>query len=215
MKDGNVDIGGVWGTFDAGLEWVSEGDHLPSSAASNAQSEEALEESDEFAWDASVARSSPIAIGGRKRSGSQDSRASSLPGQSFPTPHYALPPSPPQSPEVRPTSRTDQPPADGLSRTSSVDFAHSTEAETADVDVPTHFLFLGSSLGNFNRPDAAEFLRSLPLREGSGDCLVLGLDGRNEQEIVEKAYNDPQGITREWAENLWNVSTRSIEHLVL
>lgn len=39
---------------------------------------------------------------------------------------------------------------------------------------PLHILFLGSSLGNFPRPDAVDFLKGLPLRPGSGDTLLLG-----------------------------------------
>jgi hypothetical protein len=195
MKAGNVAIGGVWGTFDAGLQWVSEGSHLARKAI---PADDSDEEADQFASGASYERSAPISIGingkGRPRSASQDSRASSVPGQSYPTLQPSLPHSPPHSPEVHPAARDDSPTRAPLS-----------DGTTADDDVPTHFLFLGSSLGNFTRPDAAEFLHSIPLRAGSGDCLVLGLDGRNDQDVVERAYNDPQGITREWAENMWNV----------
>ncbi|CED82772.1 Histidine-specific methyltransferase, SAM-dependent [Phaffia rhodozyma] len=75
---------------------------------------------------------------------------------------------------------------------------------------PIHYLFLGSSLGNFDREGAIEFLRSIPLRPGSGDRLVVGLDGRNEKEVVERAYNDPEGVTRAWAENMWSGVEREI-----
>lgn len=207
MQAGNVAIGGVWGTFDAGLQWVSEGHHLP--AAPSGGTDDSDEEADLLVSSASADRSAPIAIKrnghGRRRSESEDSRASSVPGQSFPTLQHSLPPSPPHSPEVRPAAGSDSPPRAPLglgdgARSS----ASGADAPTASADVPTHFLFLGSSLGNFTRPAAAEFLRSIPLRAGSGDCLVLGLDGRNDQDVVERAYNDPQGITREWAENMWN-----------
>lgn len=201
MKAGNVAIGGVWGTFDAGLQWVSEGSHLAREAAV-AVAGESDEEADQFVSGASYERSAPISIGkGRPRSASQDSRASSVPGQSYPTFQLSMPPSPPRSPEVHPVARDDSP--------SRAPLADSPDEPPSAEDVPTHFLFLGSSLGNFTRPDAAEFLRSIPLRAGSGDCLVLGLDGRNDQDVVERAYNDPKGITREWAENMWNVSLQS------
>lgn len=75
---------------------------------------------------------------------------------------------------------------------------------------PKHFLFLGSSLGNFSRDSAPAFLRSIPLRPGSGDSLVLGLDHRNEEALVQKAYNDPSGCTRRWAENMWNGVSRLV-----
>lgn len=94
---------------------------------------------------------------------------------------------------------------------------------------PLHFLFLGSSLGNFPRPDAVEFLKGLPLRPGSGDSLLLGelfrparldrrlmdirtgLDHRNDGELVKLAYNDPQGYTRTFALNGLRVAERILE----
>lgn len=66
---------------------------------------------------------------------------------------------------------------------------------------PLHMLFLGSSLGNFSRPDMASFLLQLPLRPGSGDNLLLGLDGDNGKELVERAYDDSKGITRAFVMN--------------
>jgi hypothetical protein len=66
---------------------------------------------------------------------------------------------------------------------------------------PLHLLFLGSSLGNFPRGEDAAFLRSLPLRAGAGDTLLLGLDHDNDAETIEVAYNDPKGYTREFIMN--------------
>ncbi|KAF8843379.1 DUF323 domain-containing protein [Paxillus ammoniavirescens] len=66
---------------------------------------------------------------------------------------------------------------------------------------PLHLLFLGSSIGNFSRGEDAEFLRSLPLRPGCGDTLLLGLDHNNDREEIELAYNDPRGRTRDFILN--------------
>jgi hypothetical protein len=76
---------------------------------------------------------------------------------------------------------------------------------------PIHFLFLGSSIGNFTRDEAADFLRELPLRSWSsgsdpasgsfGDTLLLGLDHDNEPSLIETAYNDPAGYTRKFIMN--------------
>lgn len=63
---------------------------------------------------------------------------------------------------------------------------------------PLHILFLGSSLGNFPRGEDANFLRSLPLRSGSGDTLLLGLDHDNDPAEIELAYDDSLGITRKF-----------------
>lgn len=63
---------------------------------------------------------------------------------------------------------------------------------------PLHILFLGSSLGNFLRGEDADFLRGLPLRPGSGNTLLLGLDHDNDPTEIEAAYNDSLGITRKF-----------------
>lgn len=76
----------------------------------------------------------------------------------------------------------------------------SPSGEESD-SIPIHLLFLGSSIGNFTRDGAAEFLRSLPLRAGSGDTLLLGLDHRNDPDLIRLAYDDPQGHTRAFAMN--------------
>lgn len=75
---------------------------------------------------------------------------------------------------------------------------------------PLHLLFLGSSLGNFDRVGSANFLRLLPLRPGSSDTLLLGLDGRNQKARVEKAYNDPVGYTEKFILNGLNVTARAL-----
>ncbi|KAL1407321.1 hypothetical protein Q8F55_006743 [Vanrija albida] len=105
-------------------------------------------------------------------------------------------------PAARPT-----PPAAATPR------AEPSEASPHAEDRPVHFLFLGSSLGNFDRESAAPFLRSLPLRQG--DTLLLGLDGRpapgaEGRRKVEVAYNDPQGHTRAFEEHGWDVAMEEL-----
>jgi hypothetical protein len=70
-----------------------------------------------------------------------------------------------------------------------------------EIQPPLHILFLGSSLGNFSREEAADFLLSLPLRPGSGDTLLLGLDHDNDKEKIERAYNDSKGYTAKFIFN--------------
>ncbi|KAH9917963.1 uncharacterized protein B0H18DRAFT_1123326 [Fomitopsis serialis] len=76
-----------------------------------------------------------------------------------------------------------------------------TPPSTPGDHSPLHILFLGSSLGNFPRGDDAAFLQSLPLRTGSGDTLLLGLDRDNDPKDIETAYNDPQGVTEAFIMN--------------
>ncbi|KAL1753967.1 histidine-specific methyltransferase [Schizophyllum commune] len=61
---------------------------------------------------------------------------------------------------------------------------------------PLHILFFGSSFGNFQRDAGAAFLRTLPLRPGSGDTLLLAMDHVNDKDKIEAAYNDSQGYGR-------------------
>ncbi|KAH7101837.1 hypothetical protein BKA62DRAFT_702437 [Auriculariales sp. MPI-PUGE-AT-0066] len=75
------------------------------------------------------------------------------------------------------------------------------EPTQVDKQLPLHLLFLGSSIGNFPREDAAAFLRSLPLRPGSSDTLLLGLDGRNDPSLVNLAYRDPAEHTEHFIMN--------------
>ncbi|KAJ7256826.1 DUF323 domain-containing protein [Mycena haematopus] len=70
-----------------------------------------------------------------------------------------------------------------------------------DISPPLHLMFLGSSLGNFSRVEAVDFLRSLPLRPGSGDTLLIGMDHDNEKELIEEAYNDRKGYTKKFVMN--------------
>ncbi|KAF8199986.1 hypothetical protein K438DRAFT_1966322 [Mycena galopus ATCC 62051] len=69
------------------------------------------------------------------------------------------------------------------------------------VSPPLHLVFLGSSLGNFSRTDGADFLRSFPLRPGSGDTLLLGIDHDNDKALIEEAYNEDEGYTRRFIMN--------------
>ena len=73
-----------------------------------------------------------------------------------------------------------------------------------------HILFLGSSLGNFDRESSVSFLRSLPLRPGSGDTLLIGLDHDNDKEKIELAYNDPEGISKEFMMNGLRAAGRTL-----
>ncbi|KAJ3506299.1 hypothetical protein NLJ89_g6947 [Agrocybe chaxingu] len=77
-------------------------------------------------------------------------------------------------------------------------------------NAPLHIMFLGSSLGNFSRSGAASFLKTLPLRPGSGDTLLLGLDHDNEKDRIEEAYNDKRGFTRRFIFNGLKAAGRAL-----
>ena len=63
-------------------------------------------------------------------------------------------------------------------------------------------LFLGSSIGNFNREASRIFLQSLWNCLNTGDYTLIGFDLKKDIELLLKAYNDSRGITREFNLNL-------------
>jgi L-histidine N-alpha-methyltransferase len=63
-------------------------------------------------------------------------------------------------------------------------------------------LFLGSTIGNFERPEDANFLRRVRQILQQGDALLLGTDiGKPIHQLME-AYNDPLGVTAAFNLNL-------------
>jgi L-histidine Nalpha-methyltransferase len=63
-------------------------------------------------------------------------------------------------------------------------------------------LFLGSNIGNFDRPGADAFLRSVRAGVARGDMLLLGADlVKGERELI-LAYDDPLGVTAAFNRNL-------------
>ncbi|KAJ3269212.1 hypothetical protein HDV01_001691 [Terramyces sp. JEL0728] len=64
------------------------------------------------------------------------------------------------------------------------------------------FLWLGSSIGNLTRKEGADFLlnvRNTAMKDG--DLFLCGIDKRNSFETVSLAYNDRNGLTRDFAMN--------------
>ncbi|KAJ7149046.1 hypothetical protein C8R43DRAFT_1193699 [Mycena crocata] len=95
----------------------------------------------------------------------------------------------------------DTSPMSGSSGSGSSDAATSPPSTPDDISPPMHLMFLGSSLGNFSRADGADFLRSLPLRPGSGDTLLIGMDHDNGKAMIEAAYHDHRGYTKKFIMN--------------
>src|SRR5882724_9326614 len=56
-------------------------------------------------------------------------------------------------------------------------------------------LFLGSTIGNFDRPAADAFLRQVRSILEPGDSLLLGTDLEKSIEVQLLAYDDPAGVT--------------------
>ncbi len=63
-------------------------------------------------------------------------------------------------------------------------------------------LFLGSNIGNFAPEEAVWFLRSLRERLTPGDLLLIGFDLKKDPKQILAAYDDREGITRQFNLNL-------------
>ncbi len=63
-------------------------------------------------------------------------------------------------------------------------------------------LFLGSNIGNFDRPGAASFLGEVRASLMSGDMLLVGVDLVKPERDLLLAYDDPLGVTAAFNRNL-------------
>jgi L-histidine N-alpha-methyltransferase len=76
-------------------------------------------------------------------------------------------------------------------------FRQLQEKETKKV-----FLFLGANIGNFTTEKAIEFLTKISAAMSSDDQLLIGFDLKKDPRLIEAAYDDPYGITRDFNLNL-------------
>jgi len=72
-------------------------------------------------------------------------------------------------------------------------------------------LFLGSNLGNFDPHEAQAFLRSLRDAMNPRDLLLMGVDLVKDVEVLERAYDDPQGVTAEFDLNMLRHVNRAFD----
>jgi len=71
-------------------------------------------------------------------------------------------------------------------------------------------LFLGSTIGNFERPSARAFLSDLQKQLQSGDALLVGADLEKSSERMVAAYDDPTGVTAAFNLNLLGRMNREL-----
>ncbi len=71
-----------------------------------------------------------------------------------------------------------------------------------DIDEKKIIAFFGSSIGNFDQQSMLDFLSKIRNSMKPGDLFLLGMDLVKNKEILEAAYNDSKGTTRDFNLNL-------------
>lgn len=76
-------------------------------------------------------------------------------------------------------------------------------AELRALDLgPTLTLWLGSSIGNLSKPEAAAFVSRIARDMRTDDRLLVGIDLRKDPAVLEAAYDDADGVTARFDLNL-------------
>jgi L-histidine Nalpha-methyltransferase len=71
-------------------------------------------------------------------------------------------------------------------------------------------MLLGSNIGNFAPDDARRFLEAVREALNPGDFLLIGFDLKKSISVLWRAYNDSQGVTREFNFNLLDRINREL-----
>lgn len=90
------------------------------------------------------------------------------------------------------------------------DYARGLEAISSRDHGPRLILWLGSSIGNLGRDEAAHFLSELRNDLSPEDRLLIGIDRRKDRETLEKAYDDSEGVTARFNLNLLDRINREL-----
>ncbi len=72
------------------------------------------------------------------------------------------------------------------------------------------FVFLGSTIGNYDVAATQSFLRGISRTMQDGDFLLLGTDTIKDRTVLNNAYNDASGLTVAFNKNLLSVLNREL-----
>ena len=88
---------------------------------------------------------------------------------------------------------------------------------TRDFDLPSQIrarprvgFFPGSTIGNFEPEDAAEFLRQAARILGHGATMVIGIDLIKDAAVLDAAYDDAAGVTAKFNLNILRRMNREL-----
>jgi L-histidine N-alpha-methyltransferase len=86
----------------------------------------------------------------------------------------------------------------------------SRELTLPQIEGPTLFAFLGSTIGNFEDDAAVTILSNIAAQMRPDDRFLLGADLRKDVTTIEAAYNDEAGVTGEFNLNVLRVLNREL-----
>lgn len=72
-------------------------------------------------------------------------------------------------------------------------------------------VFLGGTIGNFPPGSRRRFLREIARLLGPEDHLLMGTDLVKDPDVLERAYDDSEGVTAEFNRNLLRVLNRELD----
>jgi dimethylhistidine N-methyltransferase len=90
------------------------------------------------------------------------------------------------------------------------------ESDFFNLNIPDHnkrkfILFLGSSIGNFNAEESKNFLLNIRKNLSENDLFLIGFDLKKNKDILMRAYNDNDGLTRSFNLNLLTRMNRELQ----
>lgn len=80
-----------------------------------------------------------------------------------------------------------------------------------DARAPRLWAFLGSTIGNLDEEGAPAMLRSFVARMNRADTFLLGVDLVKDVSVLERAYNDSEGVTAAFNKNVLAVVNRELD----
>src|SRR5437764_1255919 len=94
---------------------------------------------------------------------------------------------------------------------------HEAADFTRDFDLPAQIrsrprvgFFPGSTIGNFEPEDAAEFLHQAGRVLGQGATMIVGVDLIKDEAVLNAAYNDAAGVTAQFNLNILTRMNREL-----
>ncbi|KAA6439076.1 L-histidine N(alpha)-methyltransferase [Dyadobacter flavalbus] len=82
--------------------------------------------------------------------------------------------------------------------------------ELSSSSTPNLFLFLGGNIGNYEPKEVHDLLSGFYRNMKTNDKLLTGFDLQKNPSTIRLAYDDPQGITRDFNLNLLNRINREL-----